>query len=116
MRECVSDGRGLYEFEDAVRNKEEYNQPAENAPGPKAFLRHRNGSRIGLHESFLPMSSQWGYANIRKTVSADARKCKPAPTCLPPPTQRRQAVAHLGAHAKGLPRKRRIARTHGALA
>jgi len=35
----LNDGRGLYEFDDAVRNQEEYYQSAENASGPEPFLR-----------------------------------------------------------------------------
>src|SRR6267142_6757992 len=67
VRECVNDGRGLYEFDDAVRNQQKYNQSAENAPGPEAFVRHRNSFRIGWHEFFLLMSFQLEYNKSAKS-------------------------------------------------
>src|SRR5882724_11514741 len=83
VRECVDDRRGLYEFNDGVRNQEKYNQSAENAPGPEAFLRHRNSSRFGWHESFLQMSFQFGIQQICKIVSVIAAKCQLAAADLP---------------------------------
>src|SRR5882724_5470957 len=90
MRECVNDGRGLYEFNDAARNQEEYNQSTENAPGPKAFLRHRSSSRIGWHESLLQMSFQLEYNKSAKsfplmleTASPPRRTCPYPPAIAP---------------------------------
>src|SRR6267143_3330528 len=55
VRECLNDGRGLYEFDDGVRNQEQYHQSAENASGPELFLRWGSSLRIRWHKSFLHM-------------------------------------------------------------
>src|SRR6266850_557633 len=86
QQNCAEHGRGLYEFDDAVRNQEKYNQSAENAPGPEAFLRHRNSSRIGWHEFFLQMSFQLEYNKFAKSFPSLLQSAgPPRRTCPYPP-------------------------------
>src|SRR5882672_9456405 len=79
VRECVNDGRGLNEFNDGVRNQEKYNQSAENAPGPEAFFRHRNSSRIGWHESSLQMSFPLEYNKFANSFPLMLQSTSPPP-------------------------------------